>query len=509
MHRTCFRIGFFCLALAASLSRTSAIAQTPEPAAKSDASSTSTPDSESRSDSDAVSRIVGAAMTRGGASAFLETLTDSVGARVTGSPQCRSAADLILASLRQAGLDSAHFEEYPLESRWQRGPASAAVVAPVTRALTVTSYGWVPGTAKAPGTSEKLEASLFDLGNIAALQIPASAGNLKGAAVLVDPRATADDSAVVVRASLARALAAAGASVMLIPSDKPDRMVYTSGFGFYPRGPLPVISVAKEDALFLRRLLAHGPVRLAFDIQNSFDLTAGKERNVIADLPGADPGEVILIGAHFDSWDPAQGANDDGSGVAAVLEAARILKSLGLRPRRTIRFVFFSGEEEALLGSRAYVLAHQNELDHLRAVLIMDSGAQTSRGIHIQGRADLQNSLEKVLAPLAPLGANGISLEGSFDEDHAPFLVAGVPAFTLWVDDGQYDVYHHSIADTFDKVDPRLLALDTAVMAVAAYTLANSEEKPAARLGQPQVDALLKKLALASTRDMLYSPPGP
>ena len=107
-------------------------------------------------------------------------------------------------------------------------------------------------------------------------------------------------------------------------------MVYTSAFGFYPKAPLPVISVAKADALLLRRLLAKGPVKLSLDVRNTFDTSPYRERNVIADLPGRDAGEVVLIGAHYDSWDPAEGADDDGSGVAAVLEAARILKSLGV-----------------------------------------------------------------------------------------------------------------------------------------------------------------------------------
>src|SRR5262249_31744678 len=149
----------------------------------------------------------------------------------------------------------------------------------------------------------------------------------------------------VMRAALARALARAGARAMLIPSDKPHRMVYTSAFGFYPRGPLPVVSVAREDVLFLRRLLNDGPVRVSLDVDNSFD-GPSSERNVLADIKGTNPGETVLVGAHFDSWDPAQGAQDDGSGVAAVLEAARILKGLSIAPRRTIRFAFFSGEEE-------------------------------------------------------------------------------------------------------------------------------------------------------------------
>ncbi len=482
MHRKVIQAGLVCVTVVASLAQNPAKIVSPQVPP----------------DSDNVTRIIGAAMTRGAASTFLETLSDSIGGRVTGSPECRAAAELILATLKRAGFETAHFEEYPLQSRWQRGPATGRVLSPVIRPLFIGSYSWVPGTAG------QIEAPLVDLGQPVSKEINAGSGNLKGAAVLVDPHDTKDNPAFVMRHALANKLAAAGASAMLIPSDKPNRMVYTSAFGFYPHGPLPVISVAKEDALFLRRLLAKGPVRVAFDIQNSFDMSPAKERNVIADLPGANSEEIILIGAHFDSWDSAQGANDDGSGVAAVLEAASVLKTLGLKPRRTIRFAFFSGEEEGLLGSRAYVLAHQSELDQLRAALIMDSGAQEPRGFRIQGRTDIKNTMEKLLSPLAPLGASGFSLEASFDEDHAPFLVAGVPAATLWVDPGEYDVHHHSITDTFDKVDPRMLALDTAVMAAAAYTLADAEQTSGRRLSQAEVTDLLKKTGLESTYRMVY-----
>jgi carboxypeptidase Q len=448
---------------------------------------------------DTIARIAGAAATSAGASAFLETLTDTVGGRVTGSLPSRAASELILRTLKEAGYANARLEEYPLDSRWTRGPASGRVVSPIERPLVVGSYAWVPGT------SGEIQAPLVDIGSPAANDLPAPLDRLRGAAVLVDPRKVGSDPAFVMRAALARKLADAGAAAMLLHSDKPSRMVYTSAFGFYPRGPLPVISVAREDALFLRRLLAKGPVRLALDVRNTFDTSPYKERNVVADLPGtASGGEVVLVGAHFDSWDPAQGADDDGSGVAGVLEAARILKSLGVHPRRTIRFAFFSGEEEGCLGSRAYVKAHEAELDLLRAVLIMDSGAQAPKGIHIQGRTDLELSLRRILGPLRSFGADGISLEASFDEDHAPFVVAGVPAFSLWVDEGEYDTHHHTVTDTFDKVDPRMLAVDTAVMAIAAYALADAAEPPGRRLSNAEASDLMRKTGVEGARQMVY-----
>ena len=450
---------------------------------------------------DIPSRIAGAALTNGGASAFLQTLTDTVGGRVTGTKESLAAAELILRTLKDAGYANARFEEFPLESRWTRGPASGRVVSPIDRAIVVGSYAWVPGTAGA------ITAPVVDLGAPSSNDWTPPAERVRGAAVLIDPQKVGTDPSFVMRSIMARKLAAGGAAAMLLASDKPQRMVYTSAFGFYPKGPLPVISVAKEDALLLRRLLATGPVALSLDVRNTFDTSPYRERNVIADLPGTSPDEVVLIGAHLDSWDPAQGAQDDGSGVAAVLEAARILKSLNVRPRRTIRFAFFSGEEEACLGSRAYVAAHEKELDRLRAVLVMDSGAQAPRGVELHGRADLEEPMKKLLAPLAAFGATAVTLDATFDRDHAPFLVAGVPAFTLWVEDGDYDIHHHTVSDTFDKVDPRLLATDTAVMAIAAWELANTAEPVGRRLSPAEAAELMKKSGVEGTRRMLYEPP--
>jgi len=447
-----------------------------------------------------IDRIVGMAVAGGGAQTFLQRLTDSIGGRVTGSPECRATADLLLEALRDAGFENAHFEEYPLESRWQRGRALGRVVSPVARPLAVGSYGWVPGT------NGEVTVSLVDLGAPPSNDLPVAADRVRGAAVLVEPHTLDGAPSQVMRAALARSLARAGATAMLIPSDKPNRMLFTSAFGFYPRGAMPVLSVAKEDVLFLRRLLAAGPVRVTLDVANTFDASPSRERNVVADIPGTAPGEVVLVGAHFDSWDPGQGAQDDGVGVAAILDAARILKSVGVRPRRTIRFVFFSGEEQALLGSRAYVEAHRKELDGLRAAVIMDAGAQTPRGFLLHGRSDVEAAARTVLAPLSSLGASGVSLDASFDMDHGPFLVEGIPVYTLWVDAGEYDTHHHAVSDTLDKVDPRMLAQDTAVMAVAAYRLADTPEAPGRRLTGTEVTRLLERVKLESLRRTVYEP---
>ena len=437
-----------------------------------------------------IARIVGHSMTSGGASAFLETLTDTIGGRVTGSPESQATAELILKALKEAGLGNAHFEEYELGSVWRHGRATGEVVSPVRHSLQIGSYGWVPGT---PGT---IEVPVADFGAPSEGRIP-TPEQVRGSAVIVDQQSSGVSSAYAgARLMIAKQMTQAGAAAMFIVSDKPNRMLYTSAFGFYPRGPLPILSIAKEDAALLRRLLAKGPVRVSLNIENSFDSRPGRERNVVADIQGSETGELVLLTAHFDSWDAAQGANDNGSGVATVLEAARVLKALQIRPKHTIRFVFFSGEEQLANGSRAYVEQHKAELDNIRAMINSDSGAQQPLGLQLNGRQDLEAATKKLLKPLAPLGADGVSLNADFDSDHESFIVAGVPAYALLVERGDYDVRHHTIVDTFEKIHPSLLGMHTAMMAVIGYQFANASERPGRRLSPAEVVELLRKTGL-------------
>src|SRR5262245_37720309 len=241
---------------------------------------------------DVPARIAGEALTNGRAVGFLPKAAGQGGRRRTGLKGLRGGSELILGEPKKGGYANRRFEEYPLESRWTRGPASGRIVAPIERPVAVGSYAWVPGT------NGETTAPLLDLGAPSSAALPAPLDRFRGAFVLLDPQKAGPDPSFVQRAALAKSLAQAGAAAMLIPSDKPGRMVYTSAFGFYPRGPLPVISVAKEDAALLRRLLAKGPVRLSLDVRNTFDTSPYMERNVIADLPGREANEVVLLGAH-------------------------------------------------------------------------------------------------------------------------------------------------------------------------------------------------------------------
>jgi carboxypeptidase Q len=212
---------------------------------------------------------------------------------------------------------------------------------------------------------------------------------------------------------------------------------------------------------------------------------------------------MVLLTAHFDSWDPARGANDNGAGVAAVLEAARIFKLLKIQPKHTIRFVFFSGEEELSNGSRAFVDQHKYELDRIRAVFNIDSGAHPPTGFSVHGRNDMEAISKKLLHALAPLGAEQVYLDADFDSDQETFIVAGVPIYSLRPQD--YDARHHTIIDTFDHIDPHMLAMQTAIMAVAGYTFANADERPGRRLSPREVQALIDRTGLRQLYELEYA----
>src|SRR3954447_399808 len=447
---------------------------------------------------DDLARIVGYSMMSGGASQFLETLSDNIGGRTTGSLESKATADLILQTLKTSGFDNAHFEDYTINPGWQHGPATGAVISPVHRDLYVASYGWAPGTAG------PVEVPVADIGASGDGHSPLP-DRVRGAAVLVDLGSNGlSTNYVATRHLLARQLASAGAAAMFIVSDKPDRMLYTSAFLIYPRGPLPIVSIAKEDAAFLRRLLNHGPIKIRLDIRNSFSDGPVPERNVVADLMGKDSNEMVLLTAHFDSWDPAQGANDNGGEVATVLEAARILKALNIQPRHTVRFVFFSGEEQSDLGSRAYVQQHKQELNKIRAAFNTDSGMEPPLGFKLYGRTDLEASTRKLISPLAPLGADRVFTEADFDSDEESFMLVGVPAYSLAVEPADYYARHHTIIDTFERIDPRMLSLHTAVLASAAYLFANAEERPGPRLTPAEVKQLLQRTGLESLFELDY-----
>jgi Zn-dependent M28 family amino/carboxypeptidase len=240
---------------------------------------------------------------------------------------------------------------------------------------------------------------------------------------------------------------------------------------------IPAAAITAEDADLISRLLKTGrdvTVRVELGCQTLADVPSA---NVVADWPGREkPGEIVVIGAHLDSWDVGTGAIDDGAGVAMCIETLRLLKALDLRPRRTIRAVLFMNEENGLRGGKGYASAHATELDSHVAAIESDSGAARPLGFHVQAGTGALDRLRELAPLLARVGATEMG-EGHGGADISPMRAGGVPLLGLRQDVSRYFDYHHTPADTLDKVDRAELLQNAAALAVMAYALAEMDGK--------------------------------
>jgi Zn-dependent M28 family amino/carboxypeptidase len=238
--------------------------------------------------------------------------------------------------------------------------------------------------------------------------------------------------------------------------------------------------MTRENYTLLWRLLDAGAVQAEVNIESSFSGKSVEVYNTVAEIPGSEkPDEVVIIGAHLDSWDLGTGATDNGTGSMAVLAAARALQKLGVKPKRTIRFVLFTGEEQGLNGSKAYVKAHSNELGKISGVLVHDSGTGKVLTVGLMANYNVRETIDRALNPLArakDIGLAEPTLRSEGGSDHVPFDQAGVPGFWCVQDGVDYDKTHHSQADTLDRVRWDDLTEGAQVLAVFAYNVAQLPE---------------------------------
>jgi len=222
-----------------------------------------------------------------------------------------------------------------------------------------------------------------------------------------------------------------------------------------------------------------------------------EQMNVIGEIHGYEkPDEVVVLGAHLDSWELGTGALDNGCNAALVIEAARAIKASGLLPRRTIRFILFSGEEQGLLGSWAYVRAHRAEMDKYRGVVIFDSGIGRVTGYSLGGRHDIEAAVQEILKPFAGWGVDRQTLDATTGTDHLDFLLEGVPTLVANQEVANYLQNYHAASDTFDKVDIRELKLNTVIAAVTAWGIADRVEPIGKRQARAELEALMKETGL-------------
>jgi carboxypeptidase Q len=239
---------------------------------------------------------------------------------------------------------------------------------------------------------------------------------------------------------------------------------------------IPAAAIAVEDAMLLHRMQSRGqPVTVRL-VMNARELPPAPSRNVVAELRGREkPDEIVVIGGHIDSWDVGQGAMDDAGGVVAAWEAVRLMKELGLRPRRTIRVVGWTNEENGVDGGKAYLSTHAAAVDKHVFALESDNGVFRPYGIAAVGTDSALAMLKRIAPLLQRIGADSVT-RGGGEADIGPLLDAGVPGAGLYVDESRYFWYHHTNADTPDKLDPRDVARCVAVFAVYAYVLAEMPE---------------------------------
>jgi carboxypeptidase Q len=419
----------------------------------------------------------------------IEYLCDMIGPRLTGSPNLTKASQWTRDKFKQYGLTNAHLESWMIETGWTRGDAKGRVVIPVEQRILVESAGWSPST-KGPqrGPVVHLKAQTAD-------ELSPYKGKLKGTWVVlsevsVQPspkqpapnmdgemrRRTRDYARMrEFRPILKKFLIEERVAGVLRDSDKEHGLINMTGAtsDFTPAA-LPEAFLTTESYGLIWRLLKRGPVEIEVDLKNSFSTGQVEVYNTVAEIPGGDkPGEVVIIGGHIDSWDLGTGATDNGTGIMAVLEAARALKAVGAKPRRTIRFVLFSGEEEGLHGSRAYVKSHEQEMSKVAGVLIHDMGTGRVKSIGLQDRYDLREVMEHVVEPFKDaVNLEELSMRKMGGTDHLSFLPHGVPAFAVVQDPAEYRKTHHTESDTFDKVYPDEINQGAKVLAAWAYNVA-------------------------------------
>jgi carboxypeptidase Q len=430
----------------------------------------------------------------------LEYLSDNIGARLTGTPQLKQANEWTADMFRKYGLSNVHLEPWTIAHSWTRGTARARMVSPAEHPLTIASAGWSPSTAglvrgpvvyfdaKTKEDFEKFRGKLK--GAVVIYQEPASLSPPKPEdpndelirPMQSPPRRKEDGAAPAPFAALmgmARArtqfFKEEGVAAALRDSNKPHGLLNMTGIGGekFDIGGIPTAFVTGEGYRLLYRMVKHGPVELEIELTNSFSDKPVEVYNTVAEIRGTEkPDEVVILGAHLDSWDLGTGTTDNGTGSMAVLEAARALSKLNLKPKRTIRFVLFTGEEEGLVGSKMYVDAHKNELEKISGVLVHDTGTGRVLALGLHDNYQDREIVDQVISPLQALKLLEPSMLRQFGTDHASFNEAGVPGFWVIQDGAEYTKTHHSQSDTFDKAWKDDLIQGAQVLAAWAYSTA-------------------------------------
>jgi carboxypeptidase Q len=446
-----------------------------------------------------VAKIRAEGMDRGTVLDTFNHLTNVIGPRLTNSPAHKRSVAWTQERLRSYGLTNVHAEPFDFGRGWTLDRFSVEMIEPRYMPLTGYPKGW-----SAP-TSGPITATPVWLPDPTPATLKAHAGKLRGAIVLTSPlqeyfiradRPPASGDLVSGRpritpgmppADLLAGLKAESVGVTLEPNIGEHGTIFVTGRDAGANA-IPAVVLVAEHYNLVARLLQQGiAVKLSVNVQATYDESDRNTHNVIAEITGADPvlgSEVVMAGAHLDSWHSATGATDNADGAATLIEAVRILKTLGVRPKRTIRIALWAGEEQGLLGSRAWVQRHlagdgnAAARDKLSVYLNFDNGFPPVTGFYMEGNEPAQRIMAAWLRPLADLGATLTPSGGIGATDHLSFKALGVPGFQAVQSYSGYDVRtHHTNADFVERIEPGALKQASVVTAAVLYHAAMREQK--------------------------------
>jgi hypothetical protein len=429
----------------------------------------------------ALVKIAGEGFMNSHAFQYLTELSDDVGSRVTGSASEHKAEEWAVGKMKAIGLENVHTEKYTIWKGWTRGSAEAEMLLPVHHKLHVDAMGWTGSTPAGGAEGEVVTVNMFDIDN----EIK-NVARLKGKVALVVMRGKPNKSGIMLFAQFGDFLRAAGpaGTVAVIGGQGGGKstgmnLTHTGILGFDADFSVPVVSMTAEDQGQLERFLERGITpRVRFNIENSFTNGPVETANVVGEIRGREhPEEIFVVGGHLDSWDLAQGTTDNGSGTATTLGAADAIVRSGQRPRRTIRFVLFTGEEQGLDGSFAYVKQHQAELANHLGDLILDYGQGQVKGFQLGGRDDLLPVFQPFADAISNVRPVQVDDHVESGTDTLPFSMAGLPGINMNQDTTEYEFTHHSAADALEAQKPDVLTHNATLMALAAFWIADRPER--------------------------------
>lgn len=456
-------------------------------------------------DTNAENQVIQAALQPSALESNLHHLTDEIGGRVPGTLAMTHAVEWGVEAFTAAGADAVHTEGFTIPNSWSEG--ATEVTATTSYQISATKVGGTVlsvfrvravSLAWAPALATVKHVPIADVGEGADADFK-KAGDISGKLVLVHSAVlkTWDDLfAEYAKAPPVIDLAVKGrAKAIAFMATREHDILYrhtNSVAGEIDK--LPGLIVAREDGERIARLLAAGNLVWAdLSIPNQIGPQI-RAANVIAEITGSEkPDEFVILGAHLDSWELGTGALDNGCNAAMVIDALRAIKASGIKPKRTIRFILFSGEEQGLIGSRAYAFAHRHELDKAAGVVIYDTGTGKTTGFILGGRKDVLDTAKELIAPLAQFDLKELKTGMEWGSDHFDFMLEGVPTFIADQQEANYLENYHAVSDTYDKVDFAELKKQVAGAAALSIGLANLPQKIGPRLAHDQIEQTIRE----------------